>query len=96
MAGPETPKFTPICPRCGSDAAYRYGKTRQGRQRFWCLICERQFTDLKPKPELAERPVCRACGRKMHVYGRHLEVVRFRCSGYPHCRNYLKILKEHK
>jgi ssDNA-binding Zn-finger/Zn-ribbon topoisomerase 1 len=78
------------CPRCGSEAVYKYGKTRHGKKRFRCVVCDRQFGE-NPRIELKDRPVCQACGRKMHVYRKDPNVVRFRCSGYPRCRNFVKI-----
>jgi len=83
------------CPGCHSKAAYRYGKTRQGKQRYVCLMCGRQFTPEKHRCEITDRPVCPICGRKMHCYRRYAGTLRFRCAGYPDCREYKKIaLKE--
>jgi transposase-like protein len=78
------------CPRCNSEAFYKYGKTRHGRQRFRCLVCGRQFGETV-REELKERPLCRVCGRKMHVYMKASEWVRFRCSGYSLCRSFEKL-----
>jgi predicted RNA-binding Zn-ribbon protein involved in translation (DUF1610 family) len=78
------------CPRCNSDASYKFGKTRHGKQRFRCLLCGRQFGNT-PRDELKERPLCHACGQKMHVYRKDGRVVRFRCSGYPFCRSFAKL-----
>ena len=36
-----------FCPRCRSDAIYRYGKTANGKKRYLCQVCRRQFS-LKP------------------------------------------------
>lgn len=78
------------CPRCNSEALYRYGKTRHGKQRFRCLMCGRQFGDAA-RSELKTRPMCPVCGRKMHIYRKGPEEIRFRCSGYPTCRTFKKI-----
>lgn len=77
------------CPRCGSDALYRYGRTGRGDARCLCKVCGRQFS-LRPAGRLAAsaRPACPACGRPMHVYMRGPGIVRFRCSGYPVCRGF--------
>jgi ssDNA-binding Zn-finger/Zn-ribbon topoisomerase 1 len=82
------------CPRCGSDAIYKYGKNRLGRQRFFCQMCSRQFVILKDRQEIKEREICKKCGRVMHVYRRYSNVLRLRCSGYPKCKTYLKIEME--
>jgi predicted RNA-binding Zn-ribbon protein involved in translation (DUF1610 family) len=78
------------CPRCNSEASYKFGKTRHGKQRFRCLLCGRQFGNTA-RDELKERPLCCACGQKMHVYKKDAGAVRFRCSGYPLCRSFAKL-----
>ncbi|RJR46781.1 MAG: Insertion element protein [Desulfobacteraceae bacterium] len=80
------------CPRCNSDAYYKYGKTAKGEDRYLCLSCNRQFTKDSSKPEISERPCCPKCGCRMHVFMRHGGTVRYRCSRYPACRSFLKIL----
>jgi hypothetical protein len=83
------------CPRCRSEAIYRYGKTVNGKKRFLCQVCRRQFS-LKRPDRLGdqERPACPACGKPMHVYMRQCSTVRFRCSDYPSCRTFLKMKRE--
>jgi transposase-like protein len=84
-----------FCPRCRSDAIYRYGKTATGKKRFLCQVCRRQFSLKRLDPLGAqERPACPACGRPMHVYMRHGVTLRFRCSDYPNCRTFLKWERE--
>ncbi|MDR3568529.1 MAG: hypothetical protein P4L43_10925 [Syntrophobacteraceae bacterium] len=78
------------CPRCDSEALYRYGKTRHGKQRFRCLMCGRQFGD-GTRSELKTRPVCPACGKKMHIYRKGPAEIRFRCSAYPACKTFQKV-----
>lgn len=80
-----------FCPRCRSDAIYRYGKTATGRKRYLCQVCGRQFS-LKRSGHLEaqERPGCPRCGRPMHVYMRRGDYIRFRCSDYPDCRTFFK------
>ena len=82
------------CPRCRSDAYYRYGKTASGRPRFLCKVCNRQFSiKLKAFSEEA-RPCCPVCSKTMHVYMRFADGIRFRCSDYPRCRTFLKWTQE--
>ncbi|MFQ3573261.1 MAG: IS1 family transposase [Thermodesulfovibrionales bacterium] len=77
------------CPTCHSNAVYRYGKNRSGRQRYICLICNKQFV-----PGIARfinnNPVCPSCGRQMHRYKNEDGFLRYRCSDYPKCRTFLK------
>jgi transposase-like protein len=83
------------CPKCHVDTLYRYGKTRAGKQRYLCLACGRQFTPDSGRIEPHERPLCIACGKPMHVYKREKGFTRFRCSDYPKCKTFLKmIIKE--
>ncbi|MCU0589682.1 MAG: hypothetical protein MUF52_16225 [Syntrophobacteraceae bacterium] len=81
---------TIMCPACHSEAFYRYGRTRQGKQRFLCLLCGRQFTVDRKRIEVHDRPACPACGSPMHAYKREHDGIRFRCSEYPLCRTFLK------
>ena len=80
------------CPGCGSEAIYRYGRTHNGNRRFFCVLCKRQFSADCKRPEVHNRPSCPQCGRPMHIYKRGKTSVRFRCSGYPVCRTYRKII----
>lgn len=77
------------CPKCGSEAIYRYGRAWTGKQRFLCLICGRQFTGHHSIP--AQRPGCPKCGSEMHVYKKEKKCVRFRCASYPECKTFVKI-----
>ena len=90
----EEPEEEIRCPRCGASAFNRYGKSPSGRQRYICLLCQRQFVqDSGPLNETA-RPRCPECGRPMHVYRRERGLVRYRCSGYPLCKRFVKITHE--
>ncbi|WP_435050995.1 IS1/IS1595 family N-terminal zinc-binding domain-containing protein [Candidatus Magnetominusculus xianensis] len=80
------------CPVCGHDACYKYGRTRTGKERRLCLTCGRQFSIGSRHEQLTNRPECPACGRPMHLYMRAEAAVRFRCSAYPSCRTFQKIL----
>ena len=82
------------CPRCGSDAFNHYGRARNGKQRFKCLVCDRQFVEGSRRRDNAPRPVCPVCGDPVHVYMRYHDAIRYRCSGYPRCRGYVKAGKE--
>jgi transposase-like protein len=83
------------CPRCRSDAIYRYGKTANGRKRYLCQVCGRQFSLKRPERlQDHERPSCPVCGKPMHIYMRNGDSIRFRCSDYPDCRTFLKGKRE--
>ncbi len=78
-----------LCPMCKSDAVYKYGKTKTGKQRYLCMLCNKQFT-LNGKQNSHEYISCELCGNKMYVYMRDNDkkIIRFRCSNYPKCKNY--------
>jgi transposase-like protein len=79
------------CPVCNSEAVYKYGHIRTGKQRLKCLMCGRQFILGVTRHELKSRPTCPQCGLKMHLYMHGERALRFRCSDYPECKTYQKI-----
>lgn len=81
------------CPRCSSDVYYKYGRIKDGRKRYLCLNCNRQFISGAKWQEMFGRPRCPDCNKAMHVYMKNKEYIRFRCSNYPDCRTYLKLKK---
>lgn len=80
------------CKACGSGAVYRYGRIKSGKQRFICLICGRQFVPEPARHDVVDKPLCPSCGKHMNLYKREEGVLRFRCSGYPECRVYEKVI----
>jgi transposase-like protein len=79
------------CPECQSDAVYRYGRVASGKQRFLCLLCDRQFVANPENVKFKNKPPCPECGKPMHSYMKGGDHIRFRCSDYPRCRTYLKM-----
>ena len=79
------------CPACDSEAVYRYGHVKTGKQRLKCIMCGRQFILGFSRHELEDRPSCPQCGLKMHLYKHDDKAIRFRCSDYPDCKSYKKI-----
>ncbi len=82
------------CPRCGSEAYNSYGHTKNGKQRYICLVCNRQFVNGENGNHHFPRPTCSRCGKSMHVYMRDQNSIRYRCSQYPDCREYKKLATE--
>lgn len=92
MAFPKTPELADaVCPDCGSDALYKYGKSKAGKQRYLCLMCKRQFTHGAQRTPMKGKPLCPECGGMMHLYKREAKHIRFRCSAYPECRTFVKV-----
>jgi hypothetical protein len=84
----EEPKY----PRCGSEAFYRYRRTHAGKARALCIVCGRQFTLRPSRKAPLFRPSCPVCNGPMHAYMKDGLTTRFRCSSYPSCRTYLKMI----
>jgi transposase-like protein len=78
------------CPACGSQVTRKFGHAWTGKQRYLCNYCDRQFTR-GTRRTVSAKPNCPKCRRTMNLYKREGDAVRFRCSGYPGCRTYLKI-----
>ena len=78
------------CPTCNSEVVYRYGQAWTGKQRFICVICGKQFTDGSKVSGVTGKPKCPVCGKSMHIYKIEGDLIRFRCSGYPACKNFRK------
>ena len=81
------------CPRCGAESINKSGKTSYGKQRYKCLVCDRQFVAGARKVHQNGRPSCPICGKHMHVYMTNTAFNRFRCSDYPRCRGFVKKVK---
>ena len=79
------------CPKCGSTALNKYGRVKSGKQRYLCLVCNRQFCWPHSIKAIPFRPTCPTCKTHMHVYTREVKKIRFRCSDYPQCRQYASI-----
>ncbi len=82
------------CPECGSEALNKYGRITGGKQRYICLVCNRQFVGDRSRQGMKDRPLCPLCGGAMHSYGAGNGFRRFRCSKYPKCRGYMKVRME--
>ncbi len=78
------------CPSCNSEAVYRNGHIKTGKQRFICLICGIQFCPDAKRTLVKGKPLCPHCGKPMNVYKLEGNVIRFRCSDYPACNTYRK------
>ena len=77
--------FNLICPRCFSKDLYRFGKDKDGYQKFQCKSCKRQWTPTKPikpaKPRSTYRkyPPCPRCGKATFLHHDYKLYSNFRC-----------------
>ena len=65
------------CPQCSSEAVNKYGSVGGGKQRYICLVCERQFVVNPDKMQFKNRPDCPKCGKPMHAYMKGPDYIRF-------------------
>ncbi|TAN44429.1 MAG: Insertion element protein [Nitrospirae bacterium] len=78
------------CPRCKADVYYKYGRNGNGKQKYICRICGRQFVSTSQPICNEDRPYCFRCSSRMHIYMKNGSFLIFRCSGYPVCKTYIK------
>ena len=69
------------CPKCNnSHSFYRYGKDKDGFQKYLCRICNHQFTPDKPKSVLVPKyPACPRCGKATFLHHDFDYYSNFRC-----------------
>ena len=82
-----------VCPACNSRALYRYGHVH-GIQRYFCLMCKRQFVAGHERSSPERRPKCPHCGRTTYLFKSGEEHDTFRCARYPECRAYVRVEKQ--
>ena len=82
------------CPKCNnSHSFYRYGKDKDGFQKYLCRICNHQFTPDKPKSVLVPKyPACPRCGKATFLHHDFDYYSNFRC-GDKNCNHSLFIPK---
>jgi transposase-like protein/DNA-directed RNA polymerase subunit RPC12/RpoP len=73
-----------ICPRCFSKVLYRFGKDKEGFQKYQCKRCKRQFAPDNPLSNSRARhqrkyPACPICGKATFLHHDHTYYSNFRC-----------------
>ena len=56
------------------------------------MMCVRQFVQGNGREVVNDRPRCPRCAKPMYQYKKEPGIIRFRCSCYPTCKSYAKIL----
>ena len=83
------------CPRCFSDNLYKYGKDKDGNQKYQCKECKRQFApDAKPKQTSSSKgyPRCPVCGMGTYLHHDYKYYSYFTCNDKK-CNNHIYIPK---
>jgi tRNA(Ile2) C34 agmatinyltransferase TiaS len=60
------------------------------------MMCHRQFISGHERILPQWRPQCPECGKEMHIYMNKGAHIRYRCSAYPICKNYLVTTKDNR
>ena len=69
-----------VCPRCFSKVLHRFGKDKDGFQRYQCQRCKRQFAPDKPgSPRKRKYPDCPVCGKATFLHHDYTYYSNFRC-----------------
>jgi len=71
-----------VCPRCFSKDLYRFGKDKDGFQKYQCKQCRRQFApDNPPNNSRRKRkyPGCPVCGKASFLHHDYTYYSNFRC-----------------
>lgn len=74
-------KIVPLkCPKCNNNSFYRYGKDKDGYQKYQCRKCRHQFAPDKPKTEKEQSyPRCPKCGKSSFLHHDHEHYSNYRC-----------------
>ena len=72
-----------VCPRCFSKVLHRFGKNKEGYQKYQCQRCKRQFApdylSLNSR-EKRKYPDCPICGKATFLHHDYTYYSNFRCS----------------
>lgn len=73
--------ITQRCPKCNSQKLYKYGKDKQGNQKYQCRICKHQFApDASKKDSPRKYPSCPVCGKSSFLHHDYADYSNYRCS----------------
>ncbi len=78
------------CPRCHSKKLYKFGKDKNGNQKYQCTNCKRQFapTAITKERKLANYPRCPLCGKATYIHHDYPKYTRYKC-GNRKCNHVL-------
>lgn len=74
--------FNLICPRCFSNNLYRFGKDKDGFQKFQCKSCKRQWAPESPaktRTYYKKYPPCPRCSKATFLHHDYKLYSNFRC-----------------
>ncbi|AEB74793.1 ISCb1g3, transposase [Clostridium botulinum BKT015925] len=70
------------CPRCYSHKLYKFGKDKEGNQKYQCKECKRQFApSATPKErQLKDYPRCPVCNKGTFIHHNYSNYINYRCN----------------
>ncbi|KEH97135.1 integrase, partial [Clostridium botulinum C/D str. BKT12695] len=82
------------CPRCYSHKLYKFGKDKEGNQKYQCKECKRQFApSATPKErQLKDYPCCPVCNKGTFIHHNYSNYINYRCN-YKKCNHSFFVAK---
>ncbi|NLJ93887.1 MAG: IS6 family transposase [Clostridiaceae bacterium] len=80
------------CPRCFSKNLYKFGKDKEGNQKFQCKSCKRQWAP-DAKPFKSKYPSCPKCGKTSFLHHDYKLYSNFRCNDRKNCNHSFFVVK---
>lgn len=68
-----------VCPRCFSSDIYKFGKYKNGFQKYQCKHCGRQFVWEKSSKISKGYPKCPICHKPTYIWHRYDTYINFKC-----------------
>uniref|UniRef100_UPI0018C6AC48 DDE-type integrase/transposase/recombinase n=1 Tax=Pectinatus frisingensis TaxID=865 RepID=UPI0018C6AC48 len=95
-----TKSYQICCPKCNNHQNfYRYGKDKDGNQKYLCRVCGHQFvpdanaTGKSGRPRIRSYPICPICGKAMFLHHEHKYYSNYQC-GDKKCGHSLFVPKQ--
>jgi len=70
------------CPKCNNNHLYRFGKDKDGYQKYQCRKCKHQFAPENPKSKTERKrsyPACPRCGKASFLHHDYEHYSNYRC-----------------
>ncbi|WP_196596027.1 IS6 family transposase [Pectinatus frisingensis] len=81
-----TKSYQICCPKCNNHQNfYRYGKDKDGNQKYLCRVCGHQFvpyantTSKSGRSRIRSYPICPICGKAMFLHHEHKYYSNYQC-----------------
>lgn len=68
------------CPRCHSSNLYKFGKDKNGIQKYQCKECRRQFAPGAQGRQPSKYPRCPLCGKGTYIHHNYSNYINYTCN----------------